>query len=69
VSTYTTQEVAHEAGISEQRVRVLATRLKLGRKHGAAWLFDDNDVWALKQDRRAGWPRGRARKAQAPAGG
>jgi hypothetical protein len=48
--TYTAPEVAALLALSEDRVRRLATRLGVGRKHGRDWLFSAADV-AVMRDR------------------
>ena len=46
--TYTAPQVATQLHLSEDRVRRLAVRLGIGRKHGRDWLFSAADVAVLR---------------------
>ena len=45
---YTAPELAELLNLSEDRIRRLAVRLHIGRKHGRDWLFSAADVAVLR---------------------
>jgi excisionase family DNA binding protein len=63
---YSTAEAAKILGISVIRVQKLAQEGRMGRKIGRDWVFNDDDLEAVK-NRPTGYPVGRPRNPIDPS--